>query len=714
MMEKNRREEIMIKRSFDSVMFDAMRVIAVPRSGQPAQMSDQLRADAVLFNDAIISLFNVTVKPDDLVKLACHGAFQEFMRAYSEATGYDADKKMAEARAMYTAMETRTIDELTFRFHQMLHYLTTYGVEAVTGRTVAHGWLPNEHNNPAEMTNDETLRPAMPVEVIFGDEKYEYVYRRVLSARNRATDDEQRLLAEAAKHVSADTIRNTPVRFKENLMPVVQTVFFSRTGEERVSVMRAFCGNTNDVFRALKYILDRKHWHLSTSDKRAFVQLLETYPEADFRENLIRSCKVREERLTALRFLDYNRFSRSEAHKQAVSDLRAGTMRSWESRFKKALADHDTDRAVRIVSARPGVAVRYANFMRKQGVSLGDLTAGLAPKAGKLSIATLAENIRTFRETDRPEGPELADFFRGTLSECMKRRITPLKGKKIFFDEKDFDFGVSRPEFNSKAAAGGFCASGLAQKVNFAGARYIRIFVYWESDDQGGRVDIDLHGYAATVSGDRFHIGWNSGFREKGVVFSGDITHSVPYGCEFIDVDLRRKELERVDLTVYSFTRQPFSRIRNCRVGITVLSKAGLGDDVRLYNPKNCLLSQTLDMPCTSLVFGHLDLRNGVLYYGGEQSADDAVCRGRKAPADFTPVVFSLREYLQMLAEAQEAEITDDREAADIVLTAAKASGPKEISLIDENFFADAPEDETKEDAGNPASFSFNAENYCL
>ena len=52
---------------------------------------------------------------------------------------------------------------------------------------------------------------------------------------------------------------------------------------------------------------------------------------------------------------------------------------------------------------------------------------------------------------------------------------------------------------------------------------------------------------------------------------------------------------------------------------------------------------------------------------------------------------FSLREYLNILAEAQEAEIVPDVEEADVVLTLTKAVSPKDICLIDMNYFADAP-----------------------
>ena len=52
---------------------------------------------------------------------------------------------------------------------------------------------------------------------------------------------------------------------------------------------------------------------------------------------------------------------------------------------------------------------------------------------------------------------------------------------------------------------------------------------------------------------------------------------------------------------------------------------------------------------------------------------------------------FSLKEYLTMLAEAQGCKLVDDPEKADVVLTLTKPMSEKEVSLIDNNFFYDAP-----------------------
>ena len=676
---------MMNNKHFDTALYESMHVIPVTRSFEPAELSDELLADAVSFNDSLLGMFNVAVDPESLMKLARHNAFAEFVRAYSDACGMNADQKMMEANAMYTALRMRTIDELTFRFHQVLHYMSTYGVEELTGQNVSRGWLPEEEAQPEKTEEDITLRNAEVLSVIFSDEKYEFVYKRIVSARNRASENEQLLLREAVPHVSRGTMMNTRVAFKENLIPVAYAVFSGCEGEFRSSAVKAVCPNTNDVFRLAEYILNRRNWKLSTSEKRTLVRIFECYPVKDFTENMARSLQVRENRLNILCFLDWNRFSRSDAHRESVAALRSGTLKSWESRLKKTLAEHDTDRAVRMVSSRPGIAVRYANFLMKQGIRPEELLAGVSATAGALSVQTLTENISLFRQTEKPNLQEnkaaLAELCRKLLSASMAKRTTPLRGKKVFLEDTEFDLDASRPEFNRKAASSSYISSGLARKVNFEGARYLRIFAYWENDRKGGRVDIDLHAYAITTAGERIHVGWDGSFRNSGIFFSGDITHSDPYGCEFIDVDLKRNDLAKVILSVDSFRGQRFSEIENCRIGITVVSEAGIEDDVMLYNPKNCVFSHTLDMTCTTMNYGYVDLKQRTVSYLGQEQKFTGI----------RETAFSLREYLEILAEAQEAEIVSDAEDADVVLTVAKASGPKDICLIDANYFADAP-----------------------
>ena len=71
------------------------------------------------------------------------------------------------------------------------------------------------------------------------------------------------------------------------------------------------------------------------------MKLLESYPEQDFKANLILSREGREKNLVSLQYLDYNMYSRSNGHKEAARALRNGELRSWQAQADYLLAGGD-------------------------------------------------------------------------------------------------------------------------------------------------------------------------------------------------------------------------------------------------------------------------------------------------------------------------------------------------------------------------------------
>ena len=116
-------------------------------------LCDKTLCDAVSFNDCLISKYNLTLSPDDLLKVVRNEAIDELSEklARLNALSYE---KMAHARTMYTAKQAQTIDTAVFRFHQYLHYMSTYGVEFYTGEPVSKGKF-------------HTQRPVLIIEFFF-------------------------------------------------------------------------------------------------------------------------------------------------------------------------------------------------------------------------------------------------------------------------------------------------------------------------------------------------------------------------------------------------------------------------------------------------------------------------------------------------------------------------------------------------------------------
>ena len=406
------------------------------------------------------------------------------------------------------------------------------------------------------------------------------------------------------------------------------------------------------------------------------------------------SNKRREDNIAILKHLDYNTYSRSDAHKAVVAELRNDTLKSWEGSIKKAFAEGDKKKALKIVSERPGVAIRMANWLLKNGVTSEEIVKSIGKKANLFSTQTLVENINIFRNTKKENllqnKDELMELMKKLLKCNLATKTTPLKNQKVFIENEDFDLSKSVIYFNKKAPSSNFIASGLARKLNFADSRYIRIFTYWEDafyegSEEGERVDIDLHAMLLTKDGEQYHIGWNADHRKEGVYTSGDITHSNPYGAEFIDIDLESENVAFVNLLLTSYTGQEFKNIRNLAVGILPISRIGIKDNKKLFNPKNCLLFHRLDYEARRINYGTVDVKNRILYFDG-LLGNEAVPEVRTNSVD---IGFSLDEYLEMLIEAQNATVVDKREDADFVLTFNKPNDDKEICIIDENYFAD-------------------------
>ena len=97
------------------------------------------------------------------------------------------------------------------------------------------------------------------------------------------------------------------------------------------------CQHTGDVLRCIDLLLRKHKYHFHTAQKRFLVKLLESYPEKDFRANLVLSGKGAERNITLLNYLDFSVYSRSISHMDAVNDLRDGKLRSWESVAKSML-----------------------------------------------------------------------------------------------------------------------------------------------------------------------------------------------------------------------------------------------------------------------------------------------------------------------------------------------------------------------------------------
>lgn len=708
----------MENRIFNEKLFSAFRVVAIEGSDENVFLSDETLKETVEVNDILIKSYGISLKPVDIVKVAKNNYAIKLLDLFNTEIFFQANK-MKDFKAMYNPEQARSLDQTQKRLHQIMHYTSTYGLEALYdlfGKhiEVSKGWLPTDAGLIEDVEPslvDDALLDILYFDVLYKNEVYPYIYKAIVSKRNRATLIETELLKQAAPYLSKEDLLSIKVKFKENLPMIISNVIDCYPNEEKVNIIHSLCQNTNDVLRCIKNFLDINSWHLKTSQKRMFVKALESYNTNDLKDNLILSNKKREDNLVLLNYLDYNKYSRSDKHKEIVDKLRDDDLKSFEAKLKKALKT-DKQEALNIIKTRPGVMIRMMNFLLKNGIDKKDIFNTLSQNIEKLSLQTLLENAQSFsndniKDNLKDNQETLIDITKTLIEKKLSLKDTSIRNKKVYLDQGQFDLKHSRIMFNSKSSASDYISSGLAYKLDLDDVRYIRLFVSWGNGKKpsvsnqfnetyhktyDSRVDIDCHAFYLDKMGNFNHVGWNSDLEDKkaGIYFSGDITTSP--GVEFIDIDVLNSSVDVLLFSFHCYTGQDFANINDLRCGLLAVSDLGIKADSKLYDQKNCLYSHHLEnKKVYSMGYCYLNMSDRYLYYlGNENKEFNYGFSSNDYPDDDLKVFYSARDYLDVLFKVQNVTEVNNKDDADVILTLLKARDEKGLSLIDHNWFADA------------------------
>ena len=662
--------------NYNKLLLDELRLVSFEKSD--AELTDELLVKAVTLNENLQSLGYV-LSPADVAAIAVSPSLDGF---FEKVCGM---MDSVDAEPMYPGFpeQVMEMDEAVFRFHQMVHYFSTYGMEFLFGVNVKRGWLPCEDEAKSIPAEQKIVLDARTIQLLPAEESYITPLAIIMSRKERMTLPEQEIVTVAISNVSAEQVGGLKVGFKENLNTVYEIVFNMDDRNAAFSILRSLCQHTGDVLRCVDILLGKNKFHFRTSQKRFLVKLLESYPAKDFRANLVLSGKGAERNILLLNYLDFSVYSRSEKHMDAVNELRDGTLRSWESVAKSMLMSGN-DGALDFVAQRPGMMLRMVAWLMRLGYTQEAIVEKLSGKAAVLSMQTLVTNMNYFGKLtveERADSLSLYDAFETLLHTRMKSCDTQLRGKKVMLRMDDYDLDVSEIHCSDKSAEGGYIRSGIAYRIP-ENVEKLRFFVYWNDEN---RVDVDLHAGYTDLEGNKHSVGWNQDFRDCGVVFSGDITHS--NAAEYIDIDLTAP-IDKVNANIHLFSGRPnFKAVETCYVGMMAVPEGNHnGRDYRLYRAANCFFKHNLRQKCATINYGYIDVQNRCLVFDG--APESWYCdwyggvehrRGR----------LSLARYLELLADAQGAEFCDTEEDADVILVMGKAENEKEISLIDANFFMD-------------------------
>lgn len=664
--------------AYEKLLLSELR-LAVYSKGSAENVDDERMVKAMTVNENLRAL-GYTLNAADLLRLAGSASLDGFYASFEQLVG------QVNAVPMYPdfPQQVMEISEAEFRFHQMVHYFSTYGMEELFGVKVSLGWLP-QMASTQKVKADETLLDAKVLELVDENDMYLEAARRILRKRERMTLPEAEIIEEAVVHLSQQELLSLEIPFKENLRLLAYAVFHRMEGDEALSVLHGLHQHTGDVLESIAFLLRRQKYHFRTSQKRLLVKLIETYPVKDWRANVILSNKKAQQSLMLLNHLDYSMYSRSAEHMAVVDSLRDGELHSWEGQAR-CLLSGKADGALDFVAKRPGMLLRMVAWLIRIGYDAEAIVSHLCHGAAMLSVQTLVTVLNFFGSnaaSHREESSDVYDVLEKTLLRRLSLMNTCLHSKKVFLDEGGMNLAMSTLKCSGKSAEGGYVPSGTVYKIP-DNVRYVRFFVYWDDRD---RVDVDLHAAAMGKYGYVERIGWNNSFRENGIVFSGDITHSD--AAEYIDVDLN-SSVQRVAFNIHLFSgKHSFGNIRTCFTGLMAVNS--ISKDVALYNAANCFFSTELRSNARNLSYGYLDIANRTLVFTGMPLEE--------APSEWyhleEPDVgrMNIARYLELLLEAQDCTVVQSREEADTVLVVEKPQQACEVSLIDNNYFMDAQVD---------------------
>ena len=660
---------------YHKLLLDELRFVVYEKGD--ASLTEELLTEAVTVNENLKSL-GYTLSPADIAALAVSPSLGSFYETVKGMMG------TVDAAPMYPGFpqQVMDMDEAVFRFHQLVHYFSTYGLELLFGVEVHKGWLPCPEESGKAAEQDAVLQEKV-IRLLPAQEAYIAPLRTIMSRKERMTLPERQIVRAAIANISAEDASSLNVRFKENMNALYAIVFDMADREAAFSILRSLCQHTGDVLRCIDVLLGKHRFHFRTSQKRFLVKLLESYPVKDFRANLVLSGKSARRNILLLNYIDYSVYSRSAAHMDAVNELRDGKLRSWESIAKTMLATGN-DGTLDFIAQRPGMMLRMVAWLLRSGYAQDAIVAKLSEKADALSIQTLVTNLNHFgklTEEERADAATLFSVFEQLLRAHMAGMDTVLRNKKVALAMPEFDLDVSELHCNDKSAEGGFIRSGIAYRLP-EGINTLRFFVYWNDDS---RVDIDLHVGYSDLEGQNHSVGWNQSFRDSGVVFSGDITHS--NAAEYIDIDLSAP-IDKVNANIHLFSgKSGFQDVGTCYVGMMAVPEGQSdGEHYDLFKEANCFFSHHLRQDCATVNYGYIDVQNRCIVFDG---APQSWNYDWYAGVEHQQGAFSLRRYLECLMAAQNATLCDESEA-EVVLVMGKPRSEKEISLIDANFLMDA------------------------
>lgn len=673
---------------FDKLLLSEMRTLESRGSASVKNVDLETQLERALADNENLKALGYQLKAEAIVRLAADYQENEGMTPlYKRVMELE---PAIEVDPMYPNFPTQVLemDELEFRTHQIIHYLTTYGVEELLGVEVKEGWLPKTEEIE-EREEDILVADLKTLDYLSSRQVDELVINSLIGRKERLLPKE----IELAKEVVIRTdlpIKNVP--FKENIGAIFGDLLLTGSLEDRYKTLKTLANvmkHPGDVLDLTEYMVVQNNYkHLKTSVKRGLVELIEQFSAGAIEENLAsnrwsnkflgKGGKARSinRNIALIDYLSFNRFSKSDTAKNLVAELKSGLLKSWNQKLEQAYKEKDYEAVLDYLSQRPGVMFRQVNRLVKLGVDSEAISSLLKESSADLKTQTIVSALNNFDGDDK-----VKDIFMEVLiNNLANKEMEIFKDKKIYLEEDDVALDKSSIEITDKFVEGGYITNGIAVRIPES-AQLLRFFTYWNDKRH---IDIDLHGVTVDKDGDIEHVGWNGAYKNKALVHSGDITHSD--AAEYIDLDLtelKKNGIDKIQFNINSYTGVPFSKIETVFTGLMAVSE--LREQVDLFDSKNVIFRHDLENNSMAIDYAVIDVENNIMKIIGETSDRH---NNRNIVESLEPTL-SIQKFIGILILTQGGTIVDDKEKADLVVGLAKADKENYVSLLDENFFMD-------------------------
>lgn len=232
--------------------------------------------------------------------------------------------------------QVMSMDEATFRYHQVLHYASTYGVEQVAGLcglnvTVGEGWLPDVASTSKTRSDEAIVSPKVLHVVLTVEDMYAVVKTRLTRATRMHPAEIQATLEVFTDLGDGKAVDFPRVAFHENMMELIRVA--SEDGSTTLArIAGGLAQHPGDLLKAtLHLVKSHETGHLATRQKKGLCRAFERFSAMSIARNIVDAGK-KERR--AINYLSVARFAGPHL-REGCELVWSGKVVSWATRVEQ-------------------------------------------------------------------------------------------------------------------------------------------------------------------------------------------------------------------------------------------------------------------------------------------------------------------------------------------------------------------------------------------